>query len=101
MYYGINKGVVNCEHQWWLPEFKGATKGFDLVNVNCLTDRTAQCPIGGATNVRAYPVKLYKATAENSPFNNPIPCDEDGTPMITSADDPRLKEWLPTYEEEE
>ena len=101
LYYGINKGVVNCEHQWWLPEFKGATKGFDLVNVNCLTDRTAQCPIGGATNVRAYPVKLYKATAENSPFNNPIPCDEDGTPMITSADDPRLKEWLPTYEEEE
>jgi anaerobic selenocysteine-containing dehydrogenase len=101
LYYGINKGVVNCEHQWWLPEFKGVTKGFDLVNVNCLTDRTAQCPIGGATNVRAYPVRLYKATAENSPFGNPVPCDEDGTPMITSAEDPRLKEWMPTYEEEE
>lgn len=98
LYYGINKGVVNCEHQWWLPEFSGATKGFDLVNVNCLTDKNAQCPIGGATNVRAYPVKLCKATPENSPYGNPVPCDVDGTEMITSPDDPRLKEWLPTYE---
>ncbi|MCI8367861.1 MAG: molybdopterin-dependent oxidoreductase [Eggerthellaceae bacterium] len=98
LYYGIDKGVINCEHQWWLPEFSSATKGFDLVNINCLMDKDAQCPIGGATNIRAVPVKIYKATAENSPNGNPVPCDVDGTEMITSPDDPRLKEWLPTYE---
>mgnify|MGYP006903029151 FL=1 len=43
-------------------------------------------------------MKVYKATPENSPFGNPVPCDVDGTEMITSPDDPRLKEWLPNYE---
>ena len=50
--------------------------------------------------VRGYPVKVYKATAENSPFGNPVPCDDDGTEIIHTATDPRLKEWLPTYEYE-
>ena len=48
--------------------------------------------------LRTYPVKIYKATPENSPFGNPVPCDDDGTPIIASADDPRLKEWKPVYE---
>ena len=95
LYYGIDKGVINCEHQWWMPEFSSPTKGFELVNINCLMDKDAQCPIGGATNIRAVPVKIYKATAENSPDGNPIPCDVDGTPMISTPDDPRLKAWLP------
>ena len=43
-------------------------------------------------------MKSYKATPENSPFNNPVPCDSTGTPIIHTSDDPRLKEWLPTYE---
>ncbi|TJW09958.1 molybdopterin-containing oxidoreductase family protein [Parvibacter caecicola] len=98
LYYGINKGVVNCEHQWWLPEFTGLGKGFDLVNVNTLASLDNQCPLCGAANARAYNVKIYKATPENSPNGNPVPCDTDGTPMIVSCDDPRLKEWLPNYE---
>ena len=98
LYYGIEKGTVNCEHQWWMPEFKGLGKGFDLVNVNVLGNLDNQCPLCGAAQARAYGVKIYKATPENSPFGNPIPCDEDGTPMITSPDDERLQAWLPNYE---
>ena len=98
LYYGIEKGTVNCEHQWWMPEFKGLGKGFDLVNVNVLGSLDNQCPLCGAAQARAYGVKIYKATSENSPFGNPIPCDEDGTPMITSPDDERLQAWLPNYE---
>ena len=26
LYHGIRPGTINCEHQWWLPEFHGATK---------------------------------------------------------------------------
>ena len=97
IYFGIEKGVINCEHQWWMPEFKGLGKGFDLVNVNALGSLDYQCPLCGAANARAYNVKVYKATPENSPNGNPVPCDTDGTPIITSSDDPRLKEWLPDY----
>ena len=32
---------------------------------------------------------------------NPVPCDVDGTEMIYTSDDPRLKEWLPVYDNEE
>ena len=27
-------------------------------------------------------MKVYKATAENSPFGNPVPCGDDGTEII-------------------
>jgi hypothetical protein len=47
--------------------------------------------------MRGFAVKIYKATPENSPFNNPVPCDTDGTEIIHDASDPRLKEWLPDY----
>ena len=99
--YGIRPGTVNCEHQWWLPEFKSASKGFELVGVNCLQNKDLHDPLCGSSYARAYNVKVYKATAENSPFGNPIPCDAEGNEMITSPDDPRLKEWLPVYDEEE
>jgi anaerobic selenocysteine-containing dehydrogenase len=98
LYYGIAPGTVNCEHQWWIPEFKGEKKGLDLVNINTLVNKDIRDPLCGSSYVRAYNVKVYKATPENSPNGNPVPCDIDGTPMIASADDPRLKEWLPVYE---
>mgnify|MGYP001106788374 CR=1 FL=1 len=47
---------------------------------------------------RGIPALIYKATAENSPFKNPVPCDPEGNPAITNANDPRLKEWLPNYD---
>ena len=38
-------------------------------------------------------MNVYKATPENSPFGNPVPCGDDGTPIIVSGDDERLKNW--------
>ena len=98
LYYGIEPGVVNAEHQWWYPELSQPDHGFKLSGVNCLIDRHAQDRICGSSNLRAYGCKVYKATAENSPFGNPIPCGDDGTEIIHTCDDPRLKEWLPDYD---
>ena len=94
LYYGIAPGTINAEHQWWYPELNQAGGGFELSCINCITDHKAQDKYNGSANVRTYPVKIYKATPENSPFNNPIPCGNDGTEIIHSADDPRLKLWL-------
>ena len=98
LYYGIKRGVVNLEHQWWFPELDQPGHGYELCCCNCLVDIDAQDPWMGSSQLRAYPVNIYKATPENSPFGNPCPCGEDGTEIIHSADDPRLKEWLPVYE---
>ncbi len=98
IYYGIKQGVINCEHQWWFPELDQADKGYSLSTINCLVNGDAQDPVCGASYLRAYNVKVYKATPENSPFGNPCPCGEDGTEIIHDASDPRLKEWLPNYE---
>ena len=73
LYYGIAPGTINCEHQWWYPELAQADKGFKLSCINCIVDRTAQDKYNGSSTVRGYPVKVYKATLENSPFGNPVP----------------------------
>ncbi|MDR0514008.1 MAG: molybdopterin-dependent oxidoreductase [Coriobacteriaceae bacterium] len=98
LYYGIKKGTICCEHQWWFPELNESGHGFMLSGINCVNDRDAQCPICGASNLRAYLGKIYKATPDNCPDGKVVPCAADGTPIITSAADPRLKEWLPVYE---
>jgi len=98
LYYGVDKDVINLEHTWWYPEVQDAGHGFQFSAVNQLIDHHAQDPHSGSSNLRAYQVKIYKATPENSPYNNPVPCDSTGTPIIHTSDDPRLKEWLPTYE---
>ena len=98
LYYGITPGTINLEHQWWYPEFKHAKKGFDLSCVNCLVDKDQQDRFSGTSYLRAYCVHVYKATAENSPFGNPVPCDIDGTEIIHTSDDPRLKEWFSNLE---
>lgn len=93
LYAGIEPGVINCEHQWWYPELNKAGHGFDLSGVNCLVTRELRDRHCGTSYLRAYPVKIYKATPENSPFGNPCPCGNDGTEIIHDASDPRLKEW--------
>lgn len=95
LFYGIKSDTINCEHTWWYPELDQAGKGFELSQVNQLIDHDARDPHCGASNLRAYQVKIYKATAENSPFGDPCPCGHDGTEIIHTPDDPRLKEWLP------
>lgn len=94
----VAPSVMSAEHSWWFPELKKPGKGFDLCGCNCLVDSYSQCEAMGSPQLRGYLAKVYKATPENSPFNNPVPCDDDGTPIITSADDPRLKEWQPNYD---
>lgn len=98
LYHGIEPGIVNCEHQWWFPELEQASRGFELTGVNCLVPRNDQDRHCGSSYLRAYPAKIYKATPENSPFGNPVPCGDDGTEIIYRASDERLKEWLPDYE---
>jgi anaerobic selenocysteine-containing dehydrogenase len=97
-YYGIAPGTINCEHQWWYPELNQSGHGFDLSGINVVVDRDAQCPICGASNLRAYLANIYKATPENCPNGVVVPTGLDGTPIIVSAADPRLKEWAPVYE---
>jgi anaerobic selenocysteine-containing dehydrogenase len=100
LFYGIRPGTIECDHQWWFPELSAPKHGFDLSNVNVLVNRAhySQDQICGTSNIRAYLGKAYRATPENSPFGNPVPCDDDGTEIITRADDPRLKAWLPDYQ---
>ena len=81
----VGEGRMNAEHSWWFPELKRVGKGFDLCGCNCLVDAYAQCEAEGAPQLRGYLAKVYKATPENSPFGNPVPCDDDGTPIITDA----------------
>ena len=94
LYYGIKEGTINANHAWWYPEMDTASHGFELVGINCTMDKYAQCWVCGASQLRGIPALVYKATPENSPFNNPVPCDPDGNPAITNANDSRLKEWL-------
>ncbi|RKI97240.1 twin-arginine translocation signal domain-containing protein [bacterium D16-34] len=94
LYYGIKEGTANANHAWWYPEVDTASHGFELVGINCTMDKYAQCWICGASQLRGNPVVVYKATAENSPFGNPVPCDQEGNEVITNANDPRLKEWM-------
>lgn len=93
LYHGVKPGVINCEHSWWFPELSCATQGYELCSINCIVDPHAQDYLCGSSQLRAIPVKVYKATPENSPFNNPVPCGPDGTEIIYDASDPRLKAW--------
>ncbi|RNL11446.1 molybdopterin dinucleotide-binding protein [Parvibacter caecicola] len=100
LFYGIKPGTIEADHGWWYPELPAPTHGFDLSNANVMVDEYVQDPIIGSTNLRAYLVKVYKATPENSPYGDPVPrATEDGTPIISTPDDERLKRWLPNYEE--
>ncbi|MBQ6453284.1 MAG: molybdopterin-dependent oxidoreductase [Coriobacteriales bacterium] len=97
--YGMRPGNANADHHWWFPELPQADRGFRLCNVNTLVDRYAQDWVLGSSEIRGYLVKVYKATPENSPFGNPVPCGDDGTEIIHDASDPRLKEWQAQIED--
>ena len=89
VFYGIAPDVVEADHAWWFPELPAPNHGWELSNVNVLVDQYDQDPICGSTCLRAYLVKITKAP-------------EGGPPgIIDSPDHPKLKEWLPVYEEVE
>ncbi len=98
LYFGIKEGTINANHGWWYPEFDTASHGFELVNINCLNDKYAQCTFCGGSQMRGTPALIYKATPENclaeTGFESVVPCDAYGNPAITNANDERLKEWM-------
>ena len=99
LYEGISKGWANAEHAWWYPELPAPTHGFELSCIDCIWDPHGQDKFIGSSHMRGVPVKIYKATPENCPNGQVIPCaPEDGTQIIADASDPRLKEWLPNYD---
>lgn len=101
LFAGIDPRVIEADHGWWYPELPAPKHGWDLSNVNILTDQYAQDPHLGTPTLRSYLVKVYKCTEENCPDGRIVPCDpETGIEIITSGDDPRLQEWLPMTEEE-
>jgi anaerobic selenocysteine-containing dehydrogenase len=51
---GIDPRVVVAEHGWWYPEAEGPGHGWDVSNVNVLTDNdpAGYDPAMGSTNLR-------------------------------------------------
>jgi len=51
---GIDPRVVVAEHGWWYPELKDEGHGWDISNINILTDDSYESmdPVMGATNLR-------------------------------------------------
>lgn len=51
---GIDPRVIVAEHGWWFPEQKDRNHGWDISNINILTDNSHKSmdPIMGATNLR-------------------------------------------------
>lgn len=51
---GIHPSVVVAEHGWWYPEIKEEDHGWEISNINLLTDDSYESldPVMGATNLR-------------------------------------------------
>ena len=52
---GIDPRVIVAEHGWWYPEMDGPSHGWEISNINILTDNSHESmdPVMGATNLRA------------------------------------------------
>jgi anaerobic selenocysteine-containing dehydrogenase len=52
---GIDPRVIVAEHGWWYPEIKSSDHGWDVSNINILTDNSHESmdPVMGATNLRS------------------------------------------------
>ena len=63
---GIDPTVVVAEHGWWYPEIKDAGHGWDISNINILTDNAYETldPAIGSTNLRVCLCNIY-------------PCEDD------------------------
>jgi anaerobic selenocysteine-containing dehydrogenase len=63
---GIHPQVVVAEHGWWYPEMKGPGHGWDISNINILTDNSHESmdPVMGATNLRVLLCNISLCTEE-------------------------------------
>jgi anaerobic selenocysteine-containing dehydrogenase len=59
---GIDPAVIVAEHGWWYPEIKDTDHGWDLSNINLLTDNSHESmdPVMGATNLRVLLCNIYR-----------------------------------------
>jgi anaerobic selenocysteine-containing dehydrogenase len=60
---GIDPRVIVAEHGWWFPEIKTPDHGWDLSNVNVLTDNAYETldPAIGSTNLRVCLCSIARA----------------------------------------
>lgn len=65
---GIDPRVVVAEHAWWYPEIEDPGHGWDISNVDILTDNAHETmdPVLGATNLRACLCNVYPVGDEIS-----------------------------------
>jgi anaerobic selenocysteine-containing dehydrogenase len=61
LFEGMDPRVVSAEHAWWFPENKNPGHGWDVSNINFLTDNAYETcdPAMGATNIRTLLCKIY------------------------------------------
>ncbi|MEJ2640501.1 MAG: molybdopterin-dependent oxidoreductase [Desulfosarcinaceae bacterium] len=59
---GIDPRVVVAEHAWWFPEIRTPDHGWDISNINILTDNShaSMDPLMGATNLRVLLCNIYR-----------------------------------------
>jgi anaerobic selenocysteine-containing dehydrogenase len=62
----IDPRVIVAEHGWWYPEIKDAGHGWDISNINMLTDNSHESmdPVMGATNLRVLLCNISRCESE-------------------------------------
>ncbi len=63
---GIDPRVIVAEHGWWYPETKDSGHGWDVSNINMLTDNShaSMDPVMGATNLRVLLCRIRRCEGE-------------------------------------
>jgi anaerobic selenocysteine-containing dehydrogenase len=71
---GIDPRVVVAEHGWWYPEIRDPGHGWEVSNINLLTDNShaSMDPVMGATNLRVLLCRIARCeeVEEASPWND-------------------------------
>jgi anaerobic selenocysteine-containing dehydrogenase len=64
LFEGMDPRIVSAEHGWWFPEKTDPGHGWDVSNINLLTDNALEnCdPAMGATHVRTLLCRIYPET---------------------------------------
>lgn len=74
LYDGIDPRVIVAEHGWWYPEIRDPGHGWEISNINLLTDNShaSMDPVMGATNLRVLLCRIARCDdlEEGSPWND-------------------------------